>query len=137
MKRIFTLFLILVIGVVISGCGKSPTAPGDGTSLSEKGDTQLNIGKIPDDFPTDVPIYKNIKSTKAITGGVKLLHMQSDDSKAQILDFYKKELAAEKWQLTAESRNSREEILASKQQRSLTVSIVDKGTAGRVIDITY
>lgn len=137
MKRIFTLFLILVIGVVISGCGKSPTAPGDGTSLSEKGDTQLNIGKIPDDFPTDVPIYKNIKSTKAITGGVKLLHMQSDDSKAQILDFYKKELAAAKWQLTAESRNSREEILASKQQRSLTVSIVDKGTAGRVIDITY
>jgi hypothetical protein len=137
MKRIFSLFLILVVGVVISGCGKSPTAPGDGTSLSEKGDTQLNIGKIPDDFPTDVPVYKNIKSSKAITGGVKLLHMQSDDSKAQILDFYKKELEAAKWQLTLESQNSREEILASKQQRSLTVSIVDKGTAGRVIDITY
>ena len=137
MKRIFSLFLILVVGVLISGCGKSPTAPGDGTLLSEKGDTQLNIGKIPDDFPTDVPVYKNIKSSKAITGVVKLLHMQSNDSKAQILDFYKKELTAAKWQLTLDSRNSREEIVATKQQRSLTVSIVDKGTTGRAIDITY
>ena len=137
MKQIYSLFLILVVGLAASGCSKSTTAPGDGTPLSEKGDTQLNIGKIPDDFPNDVPVYKNIKSSKAITGGVRLLHMQSDDSKAQILDFYKKELAAAKWQLTLESRNAREEILASKQQRSLTVSIVDKGAAGRVIDITY
>jgi hypothetical protein len=137
MKQIFGLFLMLVAGIVISGCSKSTTAPEGGTPLSDAGTTQLNVGKIPDDFPGDVPVYKNIKSLKAITGGVRLLHMQSYDSKAQILDFYRKELAAAQWQMTIESRNEREEIIAAKQQRNVTISIVDKGAAGRVIDVTY
>jgi hypothetical protein len=137
MKRILGLLLMLVVGSVISGCSVSKMGPAESTPLSDKGDTRLDIGKVPDDFPGDIPVYKNIRSLKAITGGVKLLHMQSSDTKAQILDFYRRELTAAQWKLTVESRSEREEILAGKQQRSVTVSIVDKGAAGRVIDITY
>jgi len=138
MKQIFGLFILMaILAVLVSGCKKSTTAPGDAVPLSETGNTQLSVGKIPDDFPSDIPIYKNIKSSKAITGGVNLLHMQSGDSKGQILDFYKKGMTAAQWQLTFESRSEREEIIAAKQQRSVTISIVDKGAAGCVIDITY
>ncbi len=135
MKRIYGWFLVLAVGALVVGCGKETTI--ENAPLSEKGDTQLNVGKIPDDFPSDVPVYKNIRSAKAITGGVRLLHLQSGDSKSQIVEFYKKELAAAQWQLTVENRSEGVEILAAKQQRNLTVSIVDKGATGRVIDISY
>jgi len=142
MKRICrpvwgVLVSLSLFSFIVISCNRSNTAPAGNAQGTETSNVQYSAGTIPDGFPGDVPVYKNIKSSKAISGGVNLLHLQSDDTKKQIIEYYTKELTAAQWQLTEEGADDTYEILARKQQRSVTVSIRDKGAAGRVIDISY
>jgi hypothetical protein len=86
--------------------------------------------KIPADFPRDIPVYRNVTSVAAIRGdGVRSLHLTSKDPRSAIRAFYRKELAAGGWRVAeAKSTGKNDVILGRKEERTVSVSIMDMGS---------
>ncbi len=89
--------------VDIEGDGEKVTITSeDGTISFEEG------GELPDDFPSDLPIYPNAKLTGSWTAegenanGVSTV-WETSDSVDKVGDYYKKELPKAGWKLTLTS----------------------------------
>jgi hypothetical protein len=67
---------------------------------SDKGNVEINGeggGKIPDDFPRDVPIYPGAKVTMSMSNTSQhVLYLQTADSPEKAVEFYKAKLSAMK-----------------------------------------
>lgn len=86
-------------------------------------------GKLPDDYPKDVPVYKDAKIVVTQTISEKdgrNLVLESDDSAEAIANFYKKELAAQAWTIdNTMTTGGMNMMTATKANRQLTVNITN------------
>ena len=83
---------------------------GDGEKVSYKGeDFEFSYdlgGELPEDFPKDLPIYKNSKllskwsSTDEENEGISIV-LETSDSLAKVSDYYKLELEKTGWDITS------------------------------------
>ena len=60
----------------------------------------IALAQVPADFPKDIPIYKGAKVTKWDTNGpIRVLYLEVKADKADVVAFYKQELAAKGWKI--------------------------------------
>lgn len=77
------------------------------TISTDEGEATISSdAKLPDDFPSDVPIYDDAKIGTAMTNEVQggksyLVGMESDDDAAEVFDWYKKAFEDEGWKITS------------------------------------
>lgn len=79
--------------------GDKVTITGEGGSITAGGDQEL-----PEDFPSDVPVYKGARITGSITGeqnGVKTFTITylSNDEPSAVYDWYMSEVKAQGWKV--------------------------------------
>jgi hypothetical protein len=139
--------LLAVIALLAAGCNRSQTiSTSEGeVTVTDKGkdsgtftftgkDGQkmtmdVGGGKLPADYPQDVPVYKGAKivvtQTLSEKNGRNLV-LESGDSVEAIGEFYRKELPAQGW--TVENTmavGGMNKISATKNKRQVTVNITD------------
>lgn len=100
-------------------------------------------GKVPDDYPKDVPVYKNAKvmmSTSVAEKNGRSLVLESSDDTAKIAAFYKKELESGGWKIestvaagemnmvtaTKDNRQAMIQIIGGEDKRSINQVLSDK-----------
>jgi hypothetical protein len=142
---------VLTLAVLIAGCSRSTTyvtpdgkvvvqqsgKPGQGqVTITGKDGAKMTMnaqgGKLPDDYPKDVPVAPNVKivmSTSvnnAETQGVNLM-LESTDTLDNLVAFYKKAIADNGWTIDSTTALSAEMTMfgASKDKRQLAVQIMD------------
>jgi hypothetical protein len=105
----------------------------------EKVAINMNGGKVPDDYPKDVPLYeaKVVMANSASEKHTQHLMMESTDPPEKIADFYKKGLDANGWK-TEGTMNMGEMNMftASKNNRQLVIQISngpDKRTISQIL----
>ena len=94
--------LILVSAILLSGCKKTADKKtGTYNYKNEKSEGRAEVGenlKMPDNFPSNVPVYKNAKviatnTNKADKAELIVVTLETDDSLKDVGEFYEKELA--------------------------------------------
>jgi hypothetical protein len=147
MKLLIAMGAALVLLMVTTGCSgsKTVTTPGGTAKVTETGGgkgtvemeamgqkvkAEYSTGKVPDDFPKDIPIYAAYKNVIAAdTKMSRGVHLFSNDAMAAIAAFYEKELPAQGWKVDPVQRLAdRTEFNGKKGNRMLVVSILDKGS---------
>jgi hypothetical protein len=139
--------LLAGIALLAAGCNRSQTfstSEGEVTVTNKSKDSgsytftgkdgqkmtmDVGAGKLPDDYPKDVPVYKDarivVTQTISEKNGRNLV-LESGDSAEAIANFYKKELAAQDWTventMVTEGLNM---LTATKGSRQLTVNITE------------
>lgn len=106
----------------------------------EKVAINTNGGKMPDDYPKDVPVYEGTKVVMSQSASEKNTHslvLESGDAADKIAEFYKKGLDSNGWK-TEGTMNMGEMNMftATKDKRQLVVQVMnsaDKRTINQVI----
>ena len=99
---------------------------GDKSEAKTKGGENTIIGnKIPDNFPSDITVYKKAELVKSIeeSAGVTLT-LNTSDSTTKATDFYKKDIEENGWTISSIS-NFEDSFLitAEKGDRSLLITV--------------
>ena len=97
-------------------------------------------GKVPDDYPKDLPVYGDAKvtlSTSVSEKNARNLILESPDAADKITDFYKKGLESNGWKLDG-SMNMGEMSMftATKDKRKAVIQVInekDKRTINQVL----
>ena len=93
--------------------------------------------KVPADFPTDFPVYKNAvvkKYAPMVPANPKLgdvLVLETADSKATVLDFYREELPLQGWTVEKAMSNAPDSLTACKAERRISVSVLDSQSGSK------
>jgi hypothetical protein len=90
---------------------------------------------IPANFPKDIPVYKNAKVTDVQppppgmppAAALYVVFLETSDSKATVLEFYKRELAAAGWKLEKAFSGSPDAFHGMKGDRMLSVGVLERG----------
>jgi hypothetical protein len=91
-------------------------------------------GKVPEDFPSDFPVYKNAvvkKYAPIVPANPKLgnvLTLETPDAKGEALDFYREQLPAKGWTVEKPLSNAPDSLTACKGERRISVSVLDSQT---------
>ena len=92
---------------------------------------QVTIGasaKLPDDFPSDVPLYKGniLSSTSATQDGKKVfsVSLQTSDAFDQVVSFYKTELVNKGWKITQEANVSAGYTMIASEKDTQALSVM-------------
>ncbi len=151
MKKLWLVGLIIIV-LTLSGC-KTAKVESDGGSgkvgkneikvdknkgsfkyKNEKSEGSAQIGEdveLPDDFPKDVPVYKNAKLTSAITtksdnGSLTAITLETKDGKDEVAKFYEDGLTENGFEI-----QGRFEI-----EKSTTITAIKSGTNVVVVATT-
>jgi|SRR5581483_4219135 len=93
----------------------------------------LNIGenKIPDNFPSDFPIYKGSAVTSSLTGKDFWLTLTTTDDENKVISYYKENLEKNGWKIQNGSGNDGTNWIVSKNNLSgyLTITKGDSQTS--------
>ena len=87
--------------------------------------------KVPEDFPSDFPVYKNAvvkKYAPIVPSNPKLgnvLILETPDAKAEVLDFYREQLPIQGWTVEKPMADAPDCLRASKGERRISVSVLD------------
>jgi hypothetical protein len=113
------------------------------TFTGKNGDTvaiNMNGGKVPDDYPKDVPLYEGTKvimSNSASEKHARHLVLESKDPADKIAEFYKKGLDSNGWKVEGTMNMGEMNMFtASKENRQLVVQIsnsADKRTISQIL----
>jgi hypothetical protein len=93
--------------------------------------------KVPEDFPADFPVYKNAvikKYAPIVSANPKLgsvLILETPDSKASVLDYYREELPAKGWTVEKPMADAPDCLRASKAERRITVNVLDSPSGSK------
>lgn len=123
-----------VLGLVLSGCWTLAVPTGALATVDSS-------TKIPADFPTDIPVYQNARlrsygpiiRTNPKLGSVLVL--VTSDSKADVLEFYKKELPEQGWQVQPPFSGAPDTLVACKTERRISVSVLDSQAEGKRVTL--
>jgi hypothetical protein len=110
---------------------------GDAASMTftgrngEKVSLDVNGGKMPDDYPKDIPVYEGTKVVMSQTASEKhttSLVLESKDPAEKIADFYKKGLESSGWKIEGSMNMGQMNMYtATKENRQAVVQIVNSG----------
>jgi hypothetical protein len=111
--------------------GGSVDIDGDGSDVTVKtaDGTYTGSSKIPENFPSDVPVYSDAKvqgsyAVNGASGQGYTVALQTDDSLADVTAWYKREVVAKGWTVATEMTVEGSYILsATKDSRGLNVSV--------------
>ena len=113
------------------------------TFTGKNGETvaiNMNGGKVPDDYPKDVPLYeatKVIMSNSASEKHARHLILESKDPADKIAEYYKKGLESNGWKVEGTMNMGEMNMFtASKENRQLVVQIAnsaDKRTITQIL----
>jgi hypothetical protein len=116
---------------------------GSMTFTGKNGETvaiTMNGGKVPDDYPKDVPLYEGTKVIMANSASEKHarhLILESKDPAEKIVEYYKKGLESNGWKVEGTMNMGEMNMFtASKDNRQLVVQIsnsADKRTISQVL----
>jgi len=99
----------------------------------------FNGGKIPADYPKDVPVYSSAKvvmSQSASEKNARNLMLESSDSADQISQFYNKELDRNGWKTETTVNTAQMHMFAAnKDGKQLTIQISDSGDKRGIMQI--
>jgi hypothetical protein len=139
----------LSIGIVCSfvlltiGCSKAPT---DAVSIkTDNGTVEAGTGKLPADWPTDIPTYPESKLGAAAsfnpdTGKPgSMVSMETTDTPQQVADYYKNSLKENGWKVEASTDGGKYvAVMVTKDARTATVhaTTADDGKLTTVIIAT-
>jgi hypothetical protein len=89
-----------LVGAFSGGQVKMDSSDGTTKITTSDGTTAITTsGKLPDNFPKDVPVYKGASVVNSVQGEDALgVTLQTTDSVQAIADFYKREMAKRGWQ---------------------------------------
>ncbi len=97
-------------------------------------------GKIPDDYPKDMPVYEGAKVVLSQSANAKNTHtlvLESTDPADKISDFYKKGLESNGWEIDSSMNMPQlNMVTASKDKRRAVVQVMngaDKRTINQVL----
>jgi hypothetical protein len=100
----------------------------------------MDGGKVPDDYPKDVPLYEGTKvimSNTASEKHAKHLVMESKDPADKIADYYKKGLESNGWKIEGTMNMGQMNMFtAAKENRQLVIQIAnsaDKRTITQIL----
>ena len=147
-RRIFLPVLVLLISLVLVGCGKGgeEQITGKGavqdTGIRVKVHTEDEHGKkttvegygkvvVPPEFPKDIMVYPNAEVREAImaeSGDGCFLRLEVREPREKILNAYKEKMKAEGWKETAASTTgaiSQREY--AKSNRTVSLAVTDMG----------
>lgn len=135
----------LLLSIAVGGCSRSKTYTSrdgsvtvkqegkDASSMTftgkngEKVAINLNGGKIPDDYPKDVPLYEGTKVIMANSSSEKHtqhLMLESNDPADKITEYYKKGLDSNGWKIEGTMNMGELNMFtATKENRQLVVQI--------------
>lgn len=109
-----------------------------GTITTADGTSEITMGKgakMPDDFPKDVPVYKNATIQMAgqeAAQGMMTVSMTCPDAFDKVVNFYEEQASAQGWheQMSMNQGGTMQMLSYSKDDRILnvTVSQTDEGT---------
>lgn len=138
------------------GCGggdeASEDATGTATIVEEKGTREITLpgteanpvrallaaGELPEGYPADIPPPAGAEPKNAMIipnqGG--LVTFVSDMPRADVFEYFKKELAGQGWSLETEEDSLRSMIRAAKEGRKATVTVAT-GASSTEIAITF
>lgn len=153
--RIFLPTLVLIISVLLVGCGKGPqeTAPekrapqetGIKVKIHMEGEqgktTIVGEGKvaIPPEFPADIMIYPNTEVREAImaeSGDSCFIRLEARESREKIVSAYKERMKAEGWKETAASTSGNTVLRDyAKDKRTVTLAVSETGRGKAEIQI--
>lgn len=115
------------------------------TVTSEEGNVEVSFGdaaKIPDDFPSDVPVYKDlvlqIVQRQTESDGF-VLNGKTSDSVEQVSEYYATELPKEGWtrQSAMDQAEGRLKVwVFNKENRVLNLMMVGEGDGDTVVQLT-
>jgi hypothetical protein len=117
-------------GVKVDQSGDSVTMTGqDGSSVSVGED-----GKLPADFPTDVPVYEGTVKTAIATDSDKgkafMVNVETPDAPTDVFKWYEDELASGGWTVKSTMKTGDGGLLgAEKDTTGLTVTVTPAGTS--------
>jgi len=115
---------------------------GDDVTIKTADGTYTGGNKMPDDFPSDVPVYPDADvqgsySLNGASGQGFTVGLSSDDPLADVIAWYKREVAAKGWTIVADANYNGSLVLsATKDARGLNVSVSEddgKVTIGLVV----
>jgi hypothetical protein len=116
---------------------------GSMTFTGKNGETvaiTMNGGKVPDDYPKDVPLYQGTKvimSNSASEKHARHLILESSDPADKIVEYYKKGLDSNGWKVEGTMNMGEMNMFtASKDNRQLVIQIsnsADKRTISQVL----
>ena len=116
---------LAALALLCAACGSAP-AP--------------KVAGVPDDYPADVPIYPGAKVTMAQSGtrqNLRELMLASGDNAAKIVDFYRKGLEANGWNIQhAMTSDQVSAPTAVKENRQMILQVVyrdSKSTINQVV----
>lgn len=116
----------------VTGVDVDKNIDGSATYTTKEGSVSVGTNKLPADWPSDAPTYKNATiqysaSTNPQTGGAGLgvVFMTSDSSQI-VIDFYKKELVAKGWTIEQTAIAGQTTVIsAKKDDRQFGMYIAD------------
>lgn len=132
--------------LLLASCGRTTYTSKDGSVTVEKkgkdesamtftgknGDkVEINTGggKIPDDYPKDLPVYESAKlimSTSANEKNAHNLMLESGDPADKIAEFYKKGLESNGWKVEGTMNMGEMNMFtATKDKRQAVIQVVD------------
>ncbi len=125
------LLALMILGaLVLAGCNQNASEKkGSIEYKNDKSEGSAEVGenvKLPDDFPEDVPVYKNakIKGTnisKMDNGELMVITMQTDDNLQDIGKFYKDELVKNGFGIENEFETDKSVTLTSRKGSTTVV----------------
>jgi len=150
--------VLICLALALTGCKKSATySTSDGSvTVEQKGgdassmtfaskdgkSVTMNVGggKIPDDYPKDIPVYPGAKVTLTQSlseKNTRTLMLETADAADKITEFYKKGLESNGWKVENTMMSGDMNMLtAAKENRQAVLQIMnggDKRTVNQVI----
>jgi len=127
---------------MIPGADVDRNMDGSTTITTDEGQVTVGVQKLPDNWPSDVPEYKNgtiqySGTSNPETGeeGAAVMYMTSDSAQT-VADFYKKELESKGWKIEQTGNMGGAMVVAAtKDARNIGIYIADGGNGQTTVTI--
>ena len=104
--------------------GNNQNGDGSVTVETENGKIEITEGKVPDNFPDDIAIYKGASVEKATNAeNESSVELKTDDKVSKVADFYKKSLKENGWK-EIESIDDKGSVLLQNEKDDRTAIIL-------------
>jgi hypothetical protein len=118
-----------------------PTRRLERTALPTRAAAPPEAAEIPDDFPSDVPVFENAEvfGVQSLAAGAKNVLFRTDGDVPEVFGFYKDSMSREGWDVKQEYEQSNQSFLSFEKDGMITNMTVarDPQTGKQVIAIMY